>query len=340
MLKLFVQRHLLQRHLRRVLTVAVISALLTGCDRASAPEKSWEVAVKGTYSAALSSDGKLSVIGSIIHGGSLWQTGDDKRLYDWNHKKGEYTSIIACAFSPEGHFALTADRQTMVLWSTETGKPLTYWKAPSDVLSVALTPEGNYALLGLSNDSVVLFDVKHGGIKRTFYHHNRVRSVAVSANGQLAISGSDDQTAKLWNLKTGKELFSWPHNAEVVTVAIAPNGERALTVAKYDKAVIWNTRTGKEVGELPLQSTAVKRGQTFTSAVFSADGNLLLTGDSDRTVQLWDVNKLTELKRWVVPKRDPWQPTSASIAAVSFTDRQGRYYAVASNGFIDLLTRH
>ena len=316
-----------------------LSMLLTGCDSGKAPAKSWENAVKGAYSAALSDDGQRSVIGSITHGGSLWSTAKPERLFDWNHKKGEYSNIIAAGFSPDGLFALTADHQTMVLWDTSTGQAITFWTAPNEVMSVDLTPNGNYALLALEDYSAVLFDVKRGGIQRTFYHEDRVRSVALSNDGKLAITGSEDQTAKLWDMNTGKELFNWPHNDEVTTVALSADGSKALSVAKYDKAVIWNTQTGKAIGELPLGASAIRRGQTFTSARFSDDNKRLLTGNSDRSVQLWDANKLTLLESWTVPKRDPWKPTSASILAVSFGAKNKQYYAVASNGFTHLLNR-
>ena len=317
-----------------------LSLLLTGCDSGSSPDKSWEVAVKGTYSAALSADSQLAIIGSITHGGSLWQAKRGERLFNWNHQQGDPSNIIACTFSPEGRFAFTADHQTMVLWSTDSGRALTYWTAPSEVTSVALTPEGRYALLGLADYSVVLFDVQHGGIKRSFYHSERVRSVAVSADGKLAISGSDDQSAKLWDLESGKQLQNWPHQEAVITVALSPDGSRAFTVAKYDRAVVWDTHSGKALGQLPLGGSAIKRGQAFTSASFSADSKRLLTGNSDRLVQLWDAGSLKELGRWQVPKRDLLKPTGASIAAVGFSaSSPNEFYAVASNGFIHRLKR-
>lgn len=324
---------------RRLLLALLLGVSLGACDGGDQPAQSWEVAVKGTYSGALSEDGRLAVIGSITHGGSLWQTAKGERLFNWNHRRGEYSNIIACGFSPDARFALTADHQTMVLWSTESGKALTFWTAPSEVLSIDLTPDGNYALLGLGDFSVVLFDVKRGGIQRSFYHENRVRSVALSEDGKLAVSGSDDQSARLWDLESGKALFTWQHEAEVLTVALSPRGGRALTVAKYDRAVIWDTGTGKAVGELPLQSSAIKRGKSFTSATFSANGSLLLTGNTEREVELWDISSMQRLAQWTVPKRDPWKPTGASIVAVSFSEKKDRFYAIASNGYIHELKR-
>ena len=239
------------------LLVVLLLTLIAGCDGGQAPEQSWENAVKGTYSASLSADSKLSVIGSITHGGSLWQTTRGERLFNWNHKQGELSNIIASGFSPDGLFALTADHQTMVLWDATTGQALTFWTAPNEVLALDLTPNGNYALLGLGDYSAVLFDVKRGGIQRSFYHQNRVRDVDLSDDGSLAITGSEDNNAKLWDVSSGEELFNWPHEDEVVTVAIAPQGDKALSVAKYDKAVIWDTQTGK--GHRPAATAGNRR---------------------------------------------------------------------------------
>lgn len=318
---------------------ATVLLTVTACDSGQPPSQSWENAVKGNYSASLSADGKLAVVGSITHGASLWDVPNGERLFDWNHKKGEYSNIIASGFSPDGRFALTADHQTMVLWDTASGGAITFWSAPNEVMSIDLSPNGNYAFLGLEDYTAVLFDVKRGGVKRTFYHQDRVRSVALSADGKLAISGSEDQTARLWNVESGEELFNWQHEDEVVTVAISPQGDRAFSVAKYDRAVVWNTNTGKAVGKLPLKATAIKRGQAFTAAKFSSDGKLLLTGNSDRLVQLWDAQKLTQIARWTLPKRDPWKPTSASVVALSFSSTNKQYYVLASNGFTHLLKR-
>lgn len=324
---------------RRSRTALLLTLLaLSACD-AKSPDSSWEQASKGSYSAALSPDSRYSLIGSINHGGSLWEIERNQRLFNWNHQTDQVSTIIACAFSPEGNFAITADHQTLVLWDSKSGQALSFWTAPSEVLSVALSPEGRYALLGLGDHSAVLFDVRRGGIKRSFYHQDRVLSVALSADGKLALSGSQDQTAKLWDIESGKLLHSWTHQDDVITVALAANGKQALSVAKYDRAAVWDTSSGRKRGELALGANAIKRGQAFSSAAFSADGSQLLTGSSDREVQLWSTRDFSSLAQWTVPKRDPWKPTSASILAVGFGSKPGNYYAIASNGFTHRLSR-
>lgn len=331
--------HLQPRNIIKPILFLTASLFLSACEQGQAPSKSIEVAVKGLYSGTLSDDGSLSIIGSIHHGGSLWRTTGNERIFNWNHKQGESSNIIASGFSPEGEFALTADHQTMVLWNATDGKALTFWTAPNEVLDLDLSNNGDFAFLGLGDNSAVLFDVKRGGIKRSFYHNNRVGAVALSNDGSLAVTGDDDGTARLWDVQTGKVLFEWLHEDQIVSVALSPLGDKAITVAKYDRAVIWNTQTGKQLKEFKLALSMVRRGQAFTSVRFSGDGKQLLTGNSDRLVQLWDSNSLKELASWTVPKRDPWKPTSASIVAVSFSPKSNQYIALASNGYSHTLKR-
>lgn len=322
---------------------AIISLFMVGCNTPK-PEKSTEVAVKGLYSAAMSDQGDKAIVGSITHGGSLWRLSDMERLYNWNHKskqdaESSETNIIASDFSPEGRFAFTADHQTMVLWNTDDGSPITYWAAPAEVLSIALTPEGNQALLGLSNHQAVLFEAKTGGIRARLNHTNRVRSVDISADGRWAVTGSEDKTAILWNVKTAKPVHTYQHTDDVQLVKMSRDASRILSVSKYDKAVLWRGSDGKAIGEIKLRETplgdfATKRGLTITAAAFSEEGGLLATGNSDRLVQLWNTNTLKEIGRWELPKRDAWKPTSAAVLALSFGPGK-TIYAAASNGYIN-----
>lgn len=317
----------------------VLIAMVCGCSDGKAPDSSIEVAARGAQAATIDDSGDYAAIGSVNHGGSLWRMTDGERLYNWNHKSGEYTTLISGDFSRDGQWALTADAYTMVLWSLKDGSAFRYWNAPGEILSVALSASGDFALLGLADHSAVLFDVKRGGIKRTFQHNNRVRSVDLSENGRLALTGSEDGTAILWDVASGQQLQQIAHRDDVQMVALSPNGELALSAAKYDKALLWSARSGQAIGEIPLAAEKLNRGIRFTAAKFSPDSKLLLTGRPDQTVQLWDTRSLNLLQRWTLPKRNAWKPTSAAVLAVGFGTANNTYFAVASNGFIHRLSR-
>ncbi len=316
----------------RLLATAALCLTLSACDQGKAPHKTLEVAVQGIYSANISSDGSHAIIGSIQHGGSLWDLNRSERLYNWNHKEGEYSQLTSSAFSPSTKHAITADYQNLVLWNIESGSASRFWTSPDEMLSVALSTEGRFALLGLANYTAVMFDVQQGGVRRVFQHDNRVRSVSLSADGKLALSGSEDGSAKLWNTDTGELLQTIQHDGEVNLVSLAPNGDLALSVSQYDKAVVWRTKDGGIVGELDVREFAIQRGLTYQAAAFSEDSRSLLTGTSDRVVQLWDTSSLKRRDTWTVPKRSLWKPTSAAILALGFQSTDNSYWAIASNG--------
>ncbi|MEH6357936.1 MAG: PQQ-binding-like beta-propeller repeat protein [Pseudomonadales bacterium] len=304
---------------------------LAACDKAEPPTEQWESAVQGLYSAVLSNDGKYGIVGSIQHGGSLWDMKRKERLFNWNHAKGDYTLFTSTAFSPDSQYAATASERTIVLWETTTGAPVWFWTAPGKILSMALTPNGDYAVLGLANHTAVLFDIKNGGIKRTFTHQGEVRSVSLSGNGKLLVTGSDDETAKLWDIQSGEQLHSWQHGNQLITTAVSANGTYVFTAAQADKAVIWNAKSGKEVRTLPIKTGSYIVGAAYSAARFSEDEKQLMTGTNSQLVQLWDIKSGAQLKRWRISKKDKWKPTSATVLAVAFSGK-GKYLAIGSNG--------
>ncbi|NNL56990.1 MAG: hypothetical protein HKO71_04515 [Pseudomonadales bacterium] len=320
------------RRLSYLLLGSLILVQLAGCSGSAAPSQSFAYAVQGLYSAELSSNGEQAIVGSINHGGSLWNFLADERIYNWNHKQGEYSQIIASAFSPELNYAITAKPQTMVLWDLNTGQGLTYWTAPSEILDIDLLPNGDFALLGLVDHSAALFDVKNGGVEQIFYHDGRVNSVDYDPASKRVLTGSDDYSARLWDAQSGRELRRWENKDEVQLVVFSPDGSLVFTMAKYDRAAVWSASDGKLVSQLPLYPSAIRRGQEFTAAVFSEDGRYLLTGTANRIIQLWEVASMQQIKKWKMPRRNPASPTSAAVLALAFGSR-GNYYTITSDGF-------
>lgn len=322
--------------MKRVAALLCSALLLTGCGTGDDPESWQEYTAQGIYSATLSPDGNHAIVGSTQHGGSYWDTRRHERLYDWNHKQGDYTNIVDSSFSPDGRFAATASSIDLVLWNTDDGKPIWYWIAPSEVLSIALSTNGDYALLGLANHQAVYFDIKNGGIRRTLLHPARIRSVALDSGSGLALTGADDYTARLWEMSSGEELHSISFDNTVDTVELSDDGRFAFSSATLDKAYIWDTRSGQILHTLSGDEMLWKKRISYISARFSSDGSQLLTGSASGSVQLWDVSSGKELRKWQTKKRDAYGPTSTSIEAVGFGN-DGRYYAVGSNGLINVL---
>lgn len=316
-------------------TVATLALLLTGCSRNEAPVSWHEYAMQGAYSASLSSQGRFAVIGSIQHGASLWDNTRNARLFNWNHQPGQYSIIATTALSPDESFAATAGQQDLVLWSLVSGQAVWFWSSPAEILALKLSRGADYALLGLANHEAVYFDIKNGGIKLSLRHDARVRAVDLSQDGRLALTGSDAYKAKLWDLQSGTLLQTLELGNVVDTVALSPDGRLAFSAGSLDKALIWDTANGEVLHTLSNFGSLFQRRMSFLSARFSASGEQLLTGSAAGVVQLWDTTSGQELRRWKIHQRAPYGPTSTAAYAVAFAS--DGYYAIGSNGIINLL---
>lgn len=312
-----------------ILKGLIICLLLTGCSEK--PVKQWQLAVQGAYHATLSNDGKKLVLASIHHGGSLWDTTKNARLYNWNHHRDENTQILTTAISPDGNFALTAEERDLVLWSTQSGKAFWLWNAPDDIYDAALTNDGRFALLGLGNFRAVFFDIRNGGVIREFRHKGPVRSVSISDDGRTALTGSEDQTAQVWDINTGKSILTLRHENQIRLVEISQNGRIGLTDASLESAKIWNLETGKLIQELNTKRF------NLSTARFIENGQKLITGTTNRKVHLWDTKTGKLINTWQLPRTSKKQYTSATVHDVAPAGKN--ILAVSSDGYLFLLKR-
>lgn len=325
----------METRLRAASCAFLVTTLLVGCSNSDEPTNYVEYALQGAYSATLSPQSTYAAIGSFNHGGSLWNATQHERLYNWNHRAGEYSLIAASAFSPDERYAATAEQQDLVLWSLSTGKPEGFWSSPAEILAMDLSPNGDYALLGLADHTAVYFDIKQGGVIQTFRHDARVKSVDLSDDALIALTGDDAYNAQLWDMQTNKVIHSLKFGNIVDTVALSPNKQLAFSSGTLDKAVIWSTQDGRVQHTLSDNQDLFGKRLSFLSARFSPDSSQLLTGTASGSVQLWSTSNGEMLRSWTVHKRDPYGPTSTGIYSVGFGN--GAYYAIGSNGIINEL---
>ncbi len=302
-----------------------LTLLLTAC--AEGPQQSVQLAHTGLLSGALSADGRLAVIGSVHHGGSLWDIQNNERLYDWNHKQGEFSSIRAAALSGDGKAAVTCVGDTMVLWNTTTGEAKEFWRAPDKILSIRLNRNGDRALMGLENGTAAFFNMRTGSTIHVFTHDAEVGMVAMDASALLGITGSEDKSAKVWDLKTGALLHTKTLNNFINTVALSPSGQLAFTTSLREDAMVWNTRDGATVFSLPNRYT------NYHAAVFSEDETFLSAGTFQGEVKRWQLDTGEEVGSWKAKPRKAYGGAS-SRAIVDLIDQNGALTALTSDGLM------
>ena len=303
--------------------------LLSGCDQGKAPAEIREVARQAAYSIRLSNDGSAAMVGSLHHGGSLWKTQPVDRLYDWNHKQDSLSAIINSAFSPDGQYVATTDGRTIVLWQRSDGEAVWFWNAPGDIEDIALTGNGNFALLGMRDFTATLFDIKNGGVRQRLAHDGTVYSVSVSDDGLIGASGSEDLYARIWNLENGKLLHSLKHRTQVRTVQLSADGRLLFTSALNEPGKIWDVASGRLLKEIGRT-----RGH-FSAAKFSANDAQLLTGTTAGHVELWNVSSGERLQFWRISSKDTWVNSTIMVEDVAFMN--SGWLAAGTNGLLYFL---
>jgi len=316
------------QHVRAVLLFP-LTLLLSGCDDAKAPADVREVSRQGAYSMNFSANGNELMVGSLHHGGSLWSINPAERLFDWNHKAEGYSNITSSAFSPEGNFVATTDNRTIVLWARDSGEAVWFWNSPGDIEDIALTSNGNYALLAMADYTATLFDIKNGGIRLRLAHDGIVYDVSVSDNSLLAASASDDLNARIWNLENGKLLHQLKHNNQVKTAQLSADGRLLFTSALNESGKIWDVASGRL-----LQQIDRTRGH-YSAARFSANNSQLLTGNSSGQIELWNTADGQCSHIWRASPRDTWVSNNVLVEDVAFHNNE--WLAAGSNGMLYFL---
>ncbi|HEV7406293.1 MAG TPA: serine/threonine-protein kinase [Chthoniobacteraceae bacterium] len=151
------------------------------------------------------------------------------------------------------------------------------------VSSVAISPDGRWALSGSRDDTLRLWEF---GTGQCLWHSNNyfVTSVRISADGRWALSGSRVNCVRLLELATGQHLRTFHGHGEAVTsVAFSPDDRFGLSGSEDKTLRLWELATGKCLRTFEGHTDFV------ASVAISPDGKLGLSGSEDKTLRLWEL---------------------------------------------------
>jgi len=308
--------------------------MLTSCQPSgSKPIERWQHAVEGAYAANISNDAKLSVVSSIHHGISLWDLEKNALKYNWSQQQDSADNLVLAAdISDNNSHVLTASRKNFALWNTSTGKSEGYWQVRnSNIRDIAISNNGNHALIGKSNGTVVHVTIDTGRRLEFLGHQEKINAVDMLPNGRVAISGSNDFVAYVWDTQTGQVIYRFNHPSRVTMVALDAKGRYAFTADSKKAANIWDLKTGKLVNSLKY----FNRQEVFSSIQFSDDGKYLLTGAPSRKVSIWNIASGERKTSWRVTPREDIRPAGAVVYSVAFRDNN-HIITESSSGYAEL----
>ncbi len=304
--------------------LALISCvLLVGCDLSDDPERTYLLDEEGIYSASLSDH--YALIGNLSGHAELWQLKPRSLKHRWQHTDDK-NGIIDADISFDEKYAVTVERNSIAWWRIDDGVLLSVWSLP-DIFSVSISPDGQFALVGLA-DKAIYLALEVGAAKYAFPHDDKVLATDISNSGHFALTGSDDHSAKLWDLSTGEMKYNWPHNNKLSTVALSHDDKYAVTNATLSQTRLWKLSSGK------LHKKIGPPRITLSSAAFSANHKYLLTGHISQRIELWKPATGTLEKFWRAKKSAEWRPTAATILDLHFVKKDKKLYSIATNGIL------
>jgi WD40 repeat protein len=199
------------------------------------------------------------------------------------------------------------------------------------VAAVTLSPDGRRVLSGSMDGTLQVWDAETGNELQTVkWHTGGVQCVAFSPNGEfLASGGSFDKTVALWDfvkdasatriaLQETIKKAPW----RCLEVACFTDGPRSLWDGGNDDNVLHLLDTGREVQRFKGHTDRV------WCAVFSPDGERILSGGRDRTARVWSVGTGKEVCQF--------KGHSAQVRAVAVSADGSRVLSGCDDGTVRL----
>ena len=221
----------------------------------------------------------------------------------------ETDAVLAADISPdERQVAIGGSGKVIKIFSTEDGKLLhTLAKHTDWITALAFSPDGKLLATGDRIGNIHLWDAKSGGIVLPLSEHKgAIRTLSWRSDSGVVASCGEDGLIVWWDVKDGWPAITKPNAhpparpagsygkiaSGVLDAAFGPKGELA-TCGRDGIVRLW-ADDGKELKKFAIAddkstSGAPPKGVTIlpTRVAISADGSVVLAGDSAGQLHAW-----------------------------------------------------
>ena len=142
-------------------------------------------------------------------------------------------------------------------------------------------------------------------------HEDEIGGMVYSPDGSRLVTTSSDSTARVWDTRTGEQLLLLDgHEVQVNGLAYSPDGDFIVT-SSWDSVVkVWDAATGEErltfLGHYGKPNLDAPNFTNWVPSIaVSPDSQIVATGDSSRTIILWDPATGEEIKSFTFPEGPP-----------------------------------
>jgi serine/threonine protein kinase/WD40 repeat protein len=192
-------------------------------------------------------------------------------------------------FSPDGRFlavwyAVWASQRPLQVWELKPGVSQPLLALPDAATQPDFSPDGRTLAVGLSDNSLRLFDLTTGQETKRVALDLLPERLAFHPDGQkLAVSSTQQPRVQVCDLPSGQLVYKLPHPAGVQAVAWHSRGRLLATGCDDHLIYLWDGASGERRGVLEGHSWEVH------DLAFNHTGEQLASFGWDMTLWLWDV---------------------------------------------------
>jgi len=261
----------------------------------------------------------------------IWLTGKVNEVRKLSSHNAE---ILSTAISSDNKIIATGCSDSIVkLWSSESSKEITTLKGHRDAITdLKFYVSGDQIATSSKDKTIRIWKLKTARERLVLRGHTDVvNAITLNRDNRTIISGSNDKTARVWSAIDGRHLNTFSeHTGEVTCVSFNPDGKYVVTGGKDKTVRVWSPDTMKQItliNNLSYPVSAVTfspdgsiiavgdiKGYIIIYSIsggiikkikghwgkindlcFSSDQKRLISGSTDTSTKIWDVQTVAEL---------------------------------------------
>ena len=226
------------------------------------------------------------------------------------------------------------------LWDANSGQHVrNFAVAGSEVLSIAVSPDGRTLASGDAQGNLQLWDAQSAAKGKSYKHGQPVKAITFSKDGKRLATADAERTVRLFDPASGAVVRTLKSRSHIESLDFSPDANLLAAGTREPGFELWDLKAGtasralkasgdyfanmpgyvafspdgqyvvcgghgKDIAVFDVASGNLKcelRGHAHapTAAAFLPDGRLI-SGGEERTVRLWDLNLAKCLATWIV----------------------------------------
>lgn len=177
---------------------------------------------------------------------------------------------------------------TIRLWNLSLWQCMVIYRGHvGPIWDVKFSPLGTYFISAGMDKTARLWITSKVSPRRFFVgHDDDVDVVAWHPNTAYVFTAGTDRTVRMWSVSSGAPMRMFTgHNSPITALACSRNGKLLASADDAGNILLWDLAPGKLLKQLRGHG---KGG--IWSLSWGVESTVLVSGGSDQTVRVWDVN--------------------------------------------------